>query len=56
MTDQEQTEWQQMKADVEELKSFRDLLSRLEVQMADGNNGAIVFTKDNAVIRIGTQT
>lgn len=41
---------------LQKLEKFQALMERLEVQMADGNNGAVVFTNQNAVIRVGTQT
>lgn len=40
---------------LKELEEFKRKMERLEIQI-NGSNGAIVFTKDNAVLRIGTQT
>lgn len=40
---------------VQELERKMALLERLQVQI-NGSNGDVVFTRDNAVIRIGNQT
>lgn len=55
MTADEQTNWQRLQDRVAELEAFAEQMKRLEIQI-NGSNGAIVFTRDNAVIRIGTQT
>lgn len=40
---------------LKKLEKFQALMERLEVTI-NGSNGAVVFTKENAVIRIGVQT
>lgn len=40
---------------IAELEEFKAKMERLEVTI-NGSNGAVEFTKQNAVIRIGVQT